>query len=199
MSKVLAAGFRVVVLIVYTLFSVFPLFYMILNSFKSDADTFTTFVVFRPTLDNYRAVFGDGTFVHALGNTLVVSALAVAVALVVGVPTAYALARFTFKGREDIAFTILSFRFAPGLLIAMPLYVIYQHIGLFDSVLGLVWVYQLIALPLIVWVLRSYFEGVSIEVEQAAHVDGYTRLGAFWKIVLPLIRPGLVASALLAF
>ena len=114
-------------------------------------------------------------------------------------PAAYALARFRFKYKEDLAFTILSFRFAPEILVVLPLFMIYQRLGLYDSYIGLVWVYQLICLPLLIWVLRGYFEDISVEVEQAATMDGYRWYYVFFKILLPLIKPGLVASALLAF
>ena len=81
----------------------------------------------------------------------------------------------------------------------LPLFLIYQRIGLYDTHVGLIWVYQLITLPLLIWVLRGYFEDISVEVEQAAQLDGYGRRQIFWRILLPLIRPGLVSSALLTF
>ena len=120
-------------------------------------------------------------------------------ATVVGVPAAYALARYNFKGKEDLAFTFLSFRFAPELVVIIPLSVLYRKLGLYDTFAGIIWVYQLVTLPLLIWVLRSYFEDVSPDIEQAAMVDGYSWWRIFLRILLPLVRPGLAASALLAF
>ncbi|NDL67688.1 carbohydrate ABC transporter permease [Anaerotalea alkaliphila] len=187
-------------LTIYAIFAIFPLFWLILLTFKSDAQMFNTTFVFTPTLENYRIVILQGTdYVKAFINNIIVSGGAVLLSLLVGVPGAYALARYNFSKKEDLAFTILSFRFAPEILVILPLFMIYQKIGLYDTYFGLIWVYQLITLPLLIWVLRGYFEDISVEVEQAANLDGYSWYQVFFKILLPLIKPGLVASALLAF
>jgi multiple sugar transport system ATP-binding protein len=115
------------------------------------------------------------------------------------VPAAYALARYKFRGKEDLAFTFLSFRFAPELVVIIPLSVIYRQLGLYDTYFGIMWVYQLVTLPLLIWVLRSYFEDISPDIEQAAMLDGYSWWHVFFKILMPLVRPGLAAAALLAF
>lgn len=191
--------------IAYFLFALFPLFWIFLLSLKSQDQLFTTYFRFDPTLDAYRAVLGlaeaseSVPFVRFFINSIVVSVGAVLVSLVVGVPAAYAFARYTFRGGNDILFTLLSFRFAPELMVIIPLYVIYQRLKLFDTHLGLIWVYQLITLPLIVWILRSYFQDLTPELEQSALLDGYSRSQAFIKVVLPLVKPGLAAASLLAF
>ena len=113
--------------------------------------------------------------------------------------TAYALARYKFRGKEDLAFTFLSFRFAPELVVIIPLSVIYRQLGLYDTYFGIMWVYQLVTLPLLIWVLRSYFEDISPDIEQAAMIDGYSWWHVFFRVLLPLVRPGLAAAALLAF
>ncbi len=187
-------------LTIYAIFAIFPLFWLVLLTFKSDAQMFNTTFFFTPTLENYRIVILEGTdYMKAFLNNIIVSGGAVLLSLVVGVPGAYALARYNFKKKEDLAFTILSFKFAPEILVILPLFMIYQKIGLYDTYFGLIWVYQLITLPLLIWVLRGYFEDISVEVEQAAYLDGYNWYQVFFKILLPLIKPGLVASALLAF
>ena len=185
--------------LVYLVFALYPVGWMLLISLKSTSEMFNTGLVFQPTLQNYSAVVLHSPFLRAVGNSLIVSVGAVLIALVVSVPAAYALARFPFRGRESLAFTFLSFRFAPALLIAMPLYIIYQKIGLFDTRWGLIWVYQLIAVPFIIWILRSYFADISEEMEYAGYLDGYSRGQVFVKLVLPLVRPGLMAASLLSF
>jgi multiple sugar transport system permease protein len=187
------------VLFLYALFALFPLIWMVILSFKPDEQMFTTAFIFSPTLDNFRAVFGQEGFLRALWNNLLVSGLAVAVSLIVGVPAAYALGRYQFKGREEIAFTFLSFRFAPEILVIIPLYLIYQKLQLIDSFFGLIWVYQLISLPLLIWILRGFFEDISPDVEGAAQLDGYSWWQVFFKVVLPMVKPGIVAAALLCF
>ncbi len=183
----------------YLVFALYPVGWMLLISFKSTRQLFATGLFFRPTLQNYSVVLFHSPFLQALGNSLIVSVGAVVIALIVSVPAAYALARFRFKGRESLAFTILSFRFAPALLIAMPLFIVYQKLGLIDTPWGLIWVYQLIAVPFIVWILRSYFADISEELEYAGYLDGYSRGQVFIKIFLPLVRPGLMAASLLSF
>lgn len=190
--------------IIYFIFALFPLVWMLLLSLKSQDQLFTTYFQFTPTLDSYKAVLGleqtgSVPFVRFFINSLIVSFGAVLISLLVGVPAAYAFARYQFKGGDNMLFTLLSFRFAPELMVIIPIYVIYQRLGLFDSHLGLIWVYQLITLPLIVWILRSYFQDLTPELEQSALLDGYTRPQAFLKVALPLVKPGMAAAALLAF
>jgi multiple sugar transport system permease protein len=160
-------------------------------------------------LENFQSLFtgltgastGSSTvdFLRNFANSLVISFGAVVISVFVGVPATYAIARFNFKGKEDLAFTILSFRFAPELMVIIPIYIFFQRLGLLDTYTGLIWVYQLITLPMIVWILRGYIEDVSRELEEACWLDGYGRVHTFWRIVLPLIRPGIAASGLLAF
>ncbi len=190
---------KTILLLLYALFALFPLVWMLILSFKPDNEMFTTTFFFTPTLENFRAVFNETDFLLTLWNNLVVSCLAVALSLLVGVPAAYALGRFDFKGKEDIAFTFLSFKFAPEILVIIPLYLIYQNLHLIDSTVGLVWVYQLISLPLLIWILRGFFEDLSTDMEAAAQLDGYTWWQVFFKMLLPLVKPGLVAAGLLCF
>ena len=197
-------------LVGYFLFALFPIFWMLLISFKQTDELYTTQFIFKPTLDSYKTitigeeyVSGTGTFRPDFPkfflNSLLISTAAVLVSLVVGVPAAYALARYKFKAKENLAFTFLSFRFAPEFTVIIPLSILYRKLGLYNTFAGIIWVYQLITLPLLIWVLRGYFEEISPDIEQAAMTDGYPWWQVFWRILLPLVRPGLAASALLAF
>ena len=134
-----------------------------------------------------------------LENTIILSVASVALSLLLGVPAAYAFARFRFRLGEDIAFTLLSFRFAPALLVLLPLSLYFQDIGLSDTYIGLVWVYQLITLPLILWIVRGYFEDISPDIEHAYRLDGHSWFASFTRIAIPLARPGIAAAGLLAF
>jgi multiple sugar transport system permease protein len=190
---------KTLLLLIYALFALFPLLWMIIMSLKPDSQMFTTTFIFSPTMENYDAVFLRSDYSHFFFNNLLVSVSAVLLSLIVGVPAAYALARFQFKLKEDIAFTILSFRFAPEILVILPLFLIYQKTGLYDTYFGLIWVYQLITLPLLIWILRGYFEDISPDIEAAAQLDGYKWWQVFLKVLLPLVKPGLVAAGLLCF
>ena len=193
------------------LFFLFPIFWIVLMSFQTNADILRIppSLSFTPTLQNYGALLSghlqtaagmlDVTFLRNLGNSVLLSSASVALALLLGVPAAYAFARFRFRGGEDIAFTLLSFRFAPPLLVLLPLSLYFQDIGLSDTYIGLIWVYQLICLPLILWIVRGYFEDSSPDVEYAYRVDGHSWWRSFTRIALPLAAPGIASAGLLAF
>jgi multiple sugar transport system permease protein len=197
--QLIGQGSKTLLLLLYAVFALFPLLWMVIMSLKPDSQMFTTTFIFSPTMENYSAVFLRSDYSHFFFNNLIVSISAVIVSLIVGVPAAYALARFQFKLKEDIAFTILSFRFAPEILVILPLFLIYQKTGLYDTYFGLIWVYQLITLPLLIWILRGYFEDISPDIEAAAQLDGYSWWQVFLEVLLPLVKPGLVAAGLLCF
>ncbi len=186
-------------LVFFVLFSIAPIFWTIIISFKSDSEVFNTFLKFTPTLENYIEVLTTGNYVKAFMDNLIICVGAVLVSVIVGVPAAYALARYDFKKKETVAFTILSFKFAPEILVVIPLYKIFMQLNLYDTYFGMIWIYQFIGMPLLIWIVRSYFEDIPVEMEKAAELDGYSWYEIFFKMLLPLVRPGLVASALLAF
>jgi multiple sugar transport system permease protein len=193
-------------LLAWFVFSLFPLVWMVLLALKTDAEQISTYFAFTPTLENFGTVLSDEgerltsvNFAGALLTSVINCVGAVVVSLVIGIPAAYAAGRWQYRGSNDVMFTILSFRFAPELMVIVPLFVIYNQIGLFDTNVGMIWVLQLVTMPLIVWILRSYFQDMPAELEQAALLDGYTRRRAFMMVALPLVRPGIAAAALLAF
>lgn len=202
---------RAVLYLLVAFFFLFPIFWVFLMSFMTNEDILRTppSPFFEPTLANYTALISGelvsevGTlkieYMNNLLNSVILSTCSVTLSLILGVPAAYAFARFKFKGGEDIAFTMLSFRFAPPLLVLLPLLFYFQGIGLYDTYLGLIWVYQLITLPLILWIVRGYFEDISVDVEYAYRLDGHSFMKTFFKIAVPLAGPGIAAAALLAF
>ncbi|WVT72066.1 carbohydrate ABC transporter permease [Sinorhizobium chiapasense] len=202
---------RGLALTLVVVFFMFPIFWIFLMSFQTNETILAIppSVVFAPTLSNYAALITgklqtaagtlDIAFMSNLGNSIFLSVASVAVSLVLGVPAAYAFARHKFKGSEDIAFTLLSFRFAPPLLVLLPLTQYFQWLGLSNTYFGLIWVYQLICLPLILWIVRGYFEDISADVEYAYRIAGHSWFATFRKIALPLAGPGIAAAGLLAF
>ncbi len=193
------------------IFFLFPIFWILLMSFQTNEEILRIppSLFFTPTLSNYAALITgklatvsgtlDIAFMKNLWNSVLLSTASVAIALALGVPAAYAFARFKFRLGEDIAFTLLSFRFAPPLLVLLPLSLYFQALGLTDTYVGLIWVYQLIALPLILWIVRGYFEDISPDIEHAYRVAGHSWGRTFLRIAIPLARPGIAAAGLLAF
>jgi len=193
------------------IFFLFPIFWIFLMSFQTNEDILRIppSPFFSPTLSNYAALITgklvthsgtlDIAFMGNLWNSVLLSTVSVAVALVLGVPAAYAFARYKFRLGEDIAFTLLSFRFAPPLLVLLPLALYFQELGLTDTYVGLIWVYQLIALPLILWIVRGYFEDISPDIEYAYRISGNSWWRTFTRIAVPLAGPGIAAAGLLSF
>jgi multiple sugar transport system permease protein len=203
---------RIITYLLMVLLAVFllgPLVWILLMSFKNPADVVSVppKLFFNPTLDNYLALFGlsrgglvtAGSFFSYFKNSLILSVGSVLISLVLGMPAAYAIARLRFAAKESLAFTYLSFRFVPGITIILPLYVVFQQLHLYNTYTGLMLVYQLISLPLMIWMMRSYFEEIPLAIEQAARTDGYSWAGAFFRLVLPLAAPGIAATLILAF
>ena len=193
-------------LIAWFIFSLFPIIWMVILSLKNTEQQTSTYFSFSPTLENFSTVLSNkGTeltsvdFKASLLTSLLNGGGAVIVSLVIGIPAAYAAGRWKYRGSEDLMFQMLSFRFAPELMVIVPLFVIYNQIGLFDTNVGMIWVLQLVTMPLVVWILRSYFQDLPEDLEQAALLDGYTRSRAFVMVALPLVRPGIAAAGLLAF
>lgn len=191
------------------IFILAPIIWIVMMSFKSKIDVVSVppKFFFTPTFDNYLALFGLGkvglltgtTFLSYFKNSLILSGGSVFVSLLLGMPAAYAIARLRFAAKESLAFTFLSFRFLPEITIILPLYIIYQKLHLYNTFLGLILVYQLISLPLLIWMMRSYFEEIPIAIEQAARTDGYSWVNAFFRLVLPLVAPGMAATLVLTF
>lgn len=202
---------RGVALTIVCLFFMFPIVWIFLMSFQTNETILRVppSVIFAPTLENYTALITgrletaagtlDIDFMGNLWNSLFLSTTSVAIGLILGVPAAYAFARLKFRGSEDIAFTLLSFRFAPPLLVLLPLTIYFQQLGLANTYGGLIWVYQLIVLPLILWIVRGYFEDIPADIEYAYRIAGHDFWSTFRRIALPLAGPGIAAAGLLSF
>ncbi|QKC97977.1 carbohydrate ABC transporter permease [Mesorhizobium sp. NZP2298] len=202
---------RGIALTLVVIFFMFPIVWIFMMSFQTN-ETILRIppqLIFEPTLANYTALITgklitaagtlDIAFMRNLWNSVFLSVTSVAVSLLLGVPAAYAFARHKFRGSEDIAFTLLSFKFAPALLVLLPLTLYFQKLGLANTYIGLIWVYQLICLPLILWIVRGYFEDIPADIEYAYRIGGHSWFATFRKIALPLAGPGIAAAGLLAF
>ncbi len=200
-----------VLLIFWSIVSLFPIYWIILTSLKIPVDVIATppkFFNFKPTLDNYLIVLrlvehtglGETARVDFLAyfkNSLITVPIAVILSLLLGIPVAYVLARYRFKLRENVYFFFISLYFMPAVLIMIPLYLVYRTLHLYDTYLGLVLILQLVNLPLVVVIMRGFFEDISPEIEQSAMVDGSSRLTSIFKITLPLAMPGIMATTFL--
>jgi len=197
--------------VVLLLWTVFPFVWILLTSLKHPGDIISVppKFVFTPTFDNYAAlVIGEQhgqysstrpDFPLFFLNSMIISIGAVALSAAAGIPAAYALARFTFPLKNALAFVFMSFRFVPFIAFVIPLYLLYQQVGLYNTHTGLILAYQLITLPFTVWMLRSFFQEIPLEIQEAAKIDGCSWLGVLTRVILPLSMPGISVTVILGF
>lgn len=188
--------------LVLALQAVFPLLWMLSTSFKPPREVLATpptLMPNAPTLDNFARLLSETAFVAYFRNSVVVAGLTVLVTTVVGAVGAYSLTRFRFPGRESVAKLILStYMFAP-ILIVIPIYIMARRLGIVNTHLALVLSYSSFCLPFALWLLRTFFQSIPLDLEEAALVDGAGRPRAVAYVVAPLALPGLIATAIFTF
>lgn len=191
----------------------FPFFWMAFNSFKTHEKIleYPPVFVFAPTLHNFKNVLWQtpvlqytgiqgrpvaaSLFVQYTWNSVLIAFGAVGVGMALGLPAAYGIARY---GHRMLALGILACRMIPGISFLVPWFIVFRALRLLDTYTGLVIAHLVITVPLITWIMIGFFEEVPVELEEAARIDGCSREGVFWRIALPLVRPGLVSAAILA-
>jgi multiple sugar transport system permease protein len=176
----------------------FPFLWMLSSSFKTQVDiiSWPPKFIFTPTLQNYLKVFGEQNFLKYFMNSTIVGAVSVGLSLILGLPAAYSIARYAQK---KLAVFILLARLMPGISFLMPWYIIFSRLNLMDSYVALILSHMLIALPIVVWIMSTYFSTIPREMEESAMVDGATRQFAFFAIILPLSGPGIITATTLSF
>lgn len=188
-------------LIAALFFTVFPFFWMVSSSFKTQADLLASPPVwlFRPTLANYADVFADQKVVDAVINSLIVAVGSTGLAVLLGTPAAFALARYEFRGKADLWFWFISNRFISPIVLALPIYLLAQNSGLLDTHIVLILVYITFILPIVVWISTDQFRSIPKELEEAARLEGASQFDIFRRIYLPLGLPGIAVSAIFGF
>lgn len=183
------------------IFVLFPPFMLFLTSIKTNVDAlrYPPVWLFKPVASNYREIFQLIPFGSYLINSLVVALLSTFISLLVGSLAAYGLARFKFKRSKDLSFWILSIRMTPPIAAAIPIFLIMRTLRLLDTKAALILAYCTFNVPFAVWLLRSFFQEIPREIEESAMVDGCSPFGAFFRIALPLIAPGLAATGIFTF
>lgn len=188
-------------LLILLAFTVFPFFWMVASSLKNQTDLLASPPVwtFVPTLDHYREVWSDPAVLQAIINSMVVAGGTTLLAIAIGTPAAYALARFEFRGKKDLWFWFISNRMVSPIVLALPVYIMAQQTGLLDTRLVLVLIYLSFALPVVIWLCTDQFTAIPPELEQAARLDHANQWHIFWRIYLPLGLPGIAVSAIFSF
>jgi len=185
------------ILIVATIFLIFPLFWLFSSALKESQHIW--FIppvwIFRPVLDHFVLIFRERNFVKFLTNSLIVACGSTAISIFLGSLAAYSLTRLSIKGGKHIAFWIISLRMMPPIVVILPLYIFFSRLRLIDTHLGLILAHITLNMPFAVWMLMGFLRDVPREIEEAALTDGCSHIGTLFKIMFPVIAPGLAATA----
>jgi multiple sugar transport system permease protein len=185
----------------------FPVVWMLETSLKEGRDVYAVpakLLGFDVTFDHYKDVFvqrggsGASDLAVSFKNSVLVAGLSTIIATVLGVPAAWAYSRFALKAKKDQLFFILSTRFMPPVVVVIPIFLMYRDLNLIDTKLGLILIYAAFNLPFTIWMMKGFVDEVPSEYEDAAMLDGYSRLEAFARFTLPLLVPGIAATAVFA-
>jgi arabinogalactan oligomer/maltooligosaccharide transport system permease protein len=188
-------------LLVAVFWSLFPVVWVLLSSFKPRSAIRSTEItlVQDPTLENYRSVLFDTSFPTWFLNSVIVAAFTMLIGITMSATAGYALSRFNFPGRRGLMWVFLITQMFPVAILIVPIYTIMANLNLIDTKLSLIIAYCSVAVPFCTWMMRGYFDTIPRELDEAASLDGLGPFGIFWRIVLPLARPGLAVTAFYTF
>lgn len=199
--KILGQAGPYLVLGLFVVWTLVPIIWMVLSSLKIRSGMFQMppQLIFEPTLQYYaELLFGANPLTKYLLNSIVVAVASAVVAVSLGTLGGYGLSRIRMRGKKHFAFWIISTRMAPIAVVILPLYFLYQYAGLLNTRIGLVIAYTTFNLPFAIWLMRSFFDEVPEALEEAARIDGATHWQAFYKVALPLVLPGMGATAIIS-
>lgn len=195
----LCRGLLVAILLLWTLV---PVVWMVLSSFKTN-DVITGIppqILFSPTLEHYISLFSEGNNLGAnVINSVIVTGVSTLIAVVLGCMGGYGLSRIRLRGKQHLAFWIISTRMAPIAAVLVPLYMIFNYLQLLGTYTGLIIAYLSFNLPFAIWLMTAFFDDLPRDLEEAAATDGANKFQVFWYIALPLMKPGMVTTATLCF
>jgi len=201
-------------LLLWAIFCFFPIYWTIITSFKTPSEVYSStplffpFIDFQPTLASWMKIFGTGSnaaaggnFLFIARNSLIAASGGAVGAVLLGASGAYALARFRYQkmSNQNISFMMISQRMLPPIALATPYFVLLSKLGMVDNLFTLMLVYAAMNAPLLVWMLKDFFAGIPVEIEESALIDGCSPMSVFWRIALPLALPGIVVAFLFAF
>lgn len=200
---------RIALIIAVSALYAFPVLWVVLTAFKERVDIFAQppKLFFTPTLDNFARVFSDAgsegsafssDFARYFFNSALLSFGSVFTAIVFGTMGAYAASRYPFKNRDFAMFSILSTRMLPAVAVVIPVYLLYRALNLMNTYIGMTLLYTAFNLPFVIWMMRSFFDEIPREIEEAAMMDGSSRFRAFYKVALPQVKSGIAGAAVIS-
>jgi N,N'-diacetylchitobiose transport system permease protein len=190
------------VAVLFFLLMIFPIYWMVTTAFKPGRDILTltpVWVPLRPTLDNFAGAIAQPFFWNDVLNSILIVSATVLVSVGLAFLAALAVARFRFRGRAAVLAMLIGIQMVPLSALVIPIFLFYDSLELVDTLLAVVLTYLAFVLPFMTWTLRGFIVNVPVEMEEQAMTDGCSRTGAFFRIVFPLVAPGLVATSVYAF
>ena len=197
-NKALAA----IVLIVYFAFNLFPIYWIFVTSLKTDAEVYTakpTFIPKDPTFENYRTIYKTRSYMKYTTNTILISVGSTLTCVAFGTIAAYGFSRFKFSGNKALRYIFLASRVFPPISLIIPIFMMIGWFRLYDTIIAQIIVNTYMWLPFFIWINISFFDTIPREIDQAAQIDGCTRMQSFFRIAFPLALPGIAASSIIAF
>ncbi|MBB1252223.1 sugar ABC transporter permease [Streptomyces alkaliterrae] len=186
-------------LIVAAVIAVFPPLWLVVTSFKPKTDAFTLDIVKNFTFENYKHVLADTHFLDWFGNSVVVVLGTTVLGVLISSTTGYALSRFRFPGMRPLMWTLLITQMFPMAVLIVPLYNLMATLGLLNQPVGLIVTYLTIAVPFCAWMMKGFFDTIPVSIDESGRVDGLTPFGTFWRLVMPLAKPGLAVTGFYTF
>ncbi|MEM0936999.1 MAG: carbohydrate ABC transporter permease [Pseudomonadota bacterium] len=189
-----------VLILVAAFVMLIPIIWIFLAAFKSHVEVYQLRLFFTPTFENFGEVFDDPYFLgQKLWNSTVVAGVTVLFAVPIATMAAYSFSRFRLRFETTILVVILATQFVPAVVIILPFFVMFRDLGLLDTRLGLILVNLAIVMPFAIWMIKGFIDGIPMDTEEAAMVDGSSRLQVIWNIVLPMAAPGLLTAGIFCF
>jgi len=200
-KNILSRSAAYLVLILYFLFTLGPLLWIISLSLKTQLQAFANppLIFFKPTLENYQKLFSETKFLRFFVNSIFISTISTVLSLAIGTLAAYGLVRIKAHWKNMVLLWIVLIRMAPAMTFVIPFFIVFLGIGLIDTRIGLIISYFTFNLPLVIWLMRSFFLDVSESIEEAAFIDGASIPQTFFRVVLPITLPGLVSTGIITF
>ncbi|GHH34247.1 sugar ABC transporter permease [Streptomyces candidus] len=186
-------------LVVASVVAVFPVLWVLLTSLKPAKYATTTDFVRETTLTNYTSLLSDTPFLTWFWNSLLIAGLSTVLGVFVAATTGYAISRFRFPGKRGLMWTLLITQMFPVAVLIVPIYNIMAKVGLLNQPMGLVITYLTISVPFCAWMMKGFFDGIPREIDESGQVDGLNPFGTFWRLVLPLAKPGIAVTAFYSF
>lgn len=186
-------------LVIASAVAVFPPLWLVVTSFKPKSEAFSTDVVKNPTLRNYQHVLGDTEFLTWIGNSLFIVVITTILGVFIAATTGYAVSRFRFPGMRPLMWLLLITQMFPVAILIVPLYNIMSTLGWLNQPISLIVTYLTVAVPFCAWMMKGFFDTIPVEIDESGRVDGLNPFGTFWRLVVPLAKPGLAVTAFYTF